>query len=106
VDALFLDLVRELMGRLRMKVRICDATCAEDAEPFSLDRIADFLASAERCIAVRRAEWIAAFGAEQLRATTNEVHARLILPRCRERVKRAGITSSRTWIITNRSGRA
>jgi len=85
-DAVFLDLVHALMGRLNMKARVCEVVRDEEAQPFSLNQMSEFSALALRCIAARRAEWIAAFGGEQRRATTNEVHAWTIWPRCQQHI--------------------
>lgn len=82
VDSVFLDLIREQMLRLGMEASICDDVRPEETHPFALSRYAEFSSAALRSIAARRAEWIAAFGAEQLPATTNEVYQRIILPRC------------------------
>ncbi len=82
VDSVFLGLVRELMIRLGMEVRICDAVHPEHAHPFSLKQFAEFSDVTSRYIAARRAEWIAEFGDEPFPATTNEVYERVILPQC------------------------
>jgi hypothetical protein len=82
VDAAFLAFVRDLMSRLGMEVRICDDVPLEHSRFYSLADYATFAAVTERYIAARRAEWIVAFGTEQLAATTSEVHRRIILPRC------------------------
>jgi hypothetical protein len=82
VDAVFLNLVHELMFQLAMEVWICDDVEPEDAHPFSLTHFPEFSSAALRSIAARRTEWIAAFGMEQMPATTNEVYERIILPRC------------------------
>jgi hypothetical protein len=82
VDAVFLDLIRQWMLRLGMEVCICDDVRPEDAHPFSLANFADFSSASLRAISGRREEWIAAFGNEQMPATTNEAHQRIILPRC------------------------
>lgn len=82
VDAVFLDLVRELMIRLGMEAKICDEVCPEHVHSFSVREFAEFSAILVRSIAARRAEWIAAFGNESMAATTSEVHQRMILPRC------------------------
>ncbi len=82
VDAVFLDLVRELMVRLGMEATICDDVRPEHARPFALQEFSEFAAITARSIAARRAEWRAAFGDEPLAATTNEVYQRVILPRC------------------------
>ena len=81
VDSFFLERTRELMTRLEMDVKICDDTPSNDAHPYSLDDFAKFSAVATDCIAVRRREWNANFGAESFAATTNEVYQRIILPR-------------------------
>jgi hypothetical protein len=65
-----------------MEVWICDDVRPEDAHPFSRTHYAEFSSATLRYIAARRTEWIAAFGAEQMPATTNEVYERIILPRC------------------------
>lgn len=82
VDSVFLDLVRELMLRLGMEAWVCDDVRPEDAHPFPLVHYAEFSSAVLCSIAARRTEWMAAFGAEQIAATTNEVHERIILPRC------------------------
>ena len=83
IDSTFLGFVRELMERLGMEVTICDAVRPEHAHPFCLGDFANFMAITSECIATRRAEWVAMFGTETLAATTNEVHERIILPRCK-----------------------
>lgn len=82
VDLVFLDLVRELMLQLAMEAWICDDIQPTNVQPFSLTRFAEFSSIALRAISARRTEWIAAFGTEQMAATTNEVHEKIILPRC------------------------
>ncbi len=82
VDPVFLGVVRELMIRLGMEAKICDDVEPEHWRPFSLDEFREFSAIVSRCIVARRADWIAAFGAEPMAATTNEVYQRVILPRC------------------------
>lgn len=82
VDAAFLGLLRDLMTRLGMQATIRDDVRPEHARPFSLDEFDEFSAIASRCIAARRAEWVAAFEGEPLAATTSEVFRRVILPRC------------------------
>jgi hypothetical protein len=87
VDALFLDCVRHLVVRLGMEVTICDDVRPEDSRPFSLREFAAFSAVVTGGIAARRAEWAAAFGPAPLAATTQEVHQRIILPRCQPAIK-------------------
>jgi hypothetical protein len=70
------------MLSLGMEVWICDDVPPEDAHPFTINHYAKFSSAALRVISARRAEWIATFGDEQLAATTNEVHEKIILPRC------------------------
>ncbi len=82
IDSVFLGRVRGLMVLLGMEVWICDDVRPEDAHSFSLAHYAEFSSAALRSIAARRAEWIAAFGTEQMAATTNQVYERIILPRC------------------------
>ncbi len=82
VDSAFLGGVRELMLLLGMEAKICDDVRPEHSRSFSLIEFADFSAITSRYIALRRAEWIAAFGDESMPATTNEVYERIILPRC------------------------
>ena len=82
VDSVFLDFVRDLMTHLGMEARICDDVRPEHAGFFSLHAFVEFAAVAASCIAVKRAQWAAAFGATPLAATTNEVYQRIILPRC------------------------
>lgn len=82
VDSVFLTLVHELMFLFEMEAWICDDVRPEDAHSFSLTHFAEFSSAALRSIAARRTEWIAAFGTEQMPATTNEVYERIILPRC------------------------
>ncbi len=82
VDAAFLGLVRELMRQLGMEATICDDVRPEHSRSYALAEFADFAVVTSRYIAVRRAEWIAAFGDEPLAATTNAVFQRIILPQC------------------------
>lgn len=82
VDAVFLDLALDLMGRLKMEARICDDVRPEHSRSYSINEFAEFSVITSRYIAARRAEWIAAFGDEPLAATTNEVYQRIILPKC------------------------
>lgn len=82
VDSVYLGLLRELMRRLGMGAKICDDVGVEHARSFSWTEFEDFAAITSRSIAARRAEWVAAFGAQPLAATTNEVYQRIILPRC------------------------
>ena len=89
VDAVFLDLVRELMVRLRMAAKICDHVHPDQERPFALPEFSEFAAITTRTIAVRRAEWRAAFGDASLAATTNEVYQRVILPRCQPGIAQA-----------------
>jgi hypothetical protein len=87
VDRPFLDFVGDLMGRLGMEAKICDDVRPEHSGSFSLGEFAKFSAITTRYIGARREEWVAAFGAETLAATTNEVHQRIILPRCQPGIK-------------------
>lgn len=87
VDSFFLSLVQELMARLGMEVKICDDVRPEHSRSFPLDEFPDFSAVTSRYIAARRTEWIAAFGDEPMAATTNEVHQRVILPRCQSGIE-------------------
>jgi hypothetical protein len=82
VDSIFLDFVRDLMVHLGMEAKICDAVRPEHAGSFTSLEFTEFSVIAARYIAVRRAEWRAAFGTAPLAATTNEVYQRIILPRC------------------------
>jgi hypothetical protein len=82
VDRTFLDFVGDLMGRLGMEARICDDVRPEHAGSFPSGEAAQFSAITAGYIRARRKEWVAAFGSETLAATTNEVHQRIILPRC------------------------
>jgi hypothetical protein len=82
VDSVFLELVRELMLRLSMEAKICDDVRPEHSHWFSLDHYDEFSSVTSHYIAARRVEWRAAFGTEQLAATTNEIYERIILPRC------------------------
>lgn len=82
IDSVFLELVHELMFLFGMEAWICDDVRPEDAHSFSLTEFGEFSCAALRSIAARRTEWIAAFGTEQMPATTNEVYERIILPRC------------------------
>jgi hypothetical protein len=89
VDAVFLELLRDLMEHLGLAATVCDAVPNGETRSFALDEFADFSAVASRCIAIRRAEWIGAFGDETLAATTSAVHERVILPRCQPEVRRS-----------------
>jgi hypothetical protein len=87
VDTAFLGLVRDLMTLLGMEVRICDDVRPEHSRSFSITELAELSAVVSRYIAVRRAEWVAAFGDEPLAASTNDVFRRIILPRCQPGVE-------------------
>jgi len=89
VDAVFLGLVRELMVRLGMEAKICDDVRPEHSRPFSLLEFTELAAIISGYVAARRAEWISAFGAQALAATTNEVYQRIILPRCQPGIEQA-----------------
>ncbi len=82
VDAGFLSFIRDLMVRLGMEARSIEGSASEADRSFSLSEFAEFSAITRRCIAARRAEWIAGFGDQVLAAATNEVYQRIILPRC------------------------
>jgi hypothetical protein len=82
ITAAFLDLIRELMTRFGMDARICDDVPPEPAPGFSADRFPEFADVLSRCVAARRAEWVANFGPEQFPARTQEAYQRFILPRC------------------------
>jgi hypothetical protein len=82
VDSAFLGLVRELMARLDMQAKICDDVRPEHEHSYSLADYSVFSEATTPYIAARRAEWIAAFGTEQLAASTNEVYQWIILPQC------------------------
>jgi hypothetical protein len=98
VDCVFLAVVRELMSRLEMETSICDDVRPEHARAFSLTEFAEFSAVTMNYIAARRMEWVAAFGAESLAATTNEVFRRIILPQCQPGVERRDKTNDYvTW---------
>jgi hypothetical protein len=90
VDAAFLELVRRLMGRLSMKVQVCDEVAPGQAHEFSLDQFDEFTRAVIPSIAARRSEWKAAFGNQEMAATTAEVHERIILPLCRVPIEKAG----------------
>jgi hypothetical protein len=87
VDAVFLGLVRELMARLGMEAKIRDDVRPDHARSFALEDFEAFSAATLGYITARRAEWVEAFGAEPLAATTNEVFQRIILPRCQPGIK-------------------
>lgn len=82
MDAFFLGFMRHLMTILDMEARICDDVPKEDSRFFPIGDFSSFSAAATRCIASRRREWVSAFGPKQMAATTNEAHARMILPHC------------------------
>jgi hypothetical protein len=82
VDSTFLDFVRDLMVRLGMEAKICDDVQPEHSGSFSSREFTEFSAMTGRCIAARRAEWVAAFGTAPLAATTPKVYQKIILPRC------------------------
>jgi hypothetical protein len=83
----FLDFVGDLLGRLGMEARICDDVRPEHAGSLPPEEVAKFSALTASYIHARRKEWVAAFGSETLAATTNEVHQRIILPRCQPGIK-------------------
>jgi hypothetical protein len=82
VDSAFLDLLRVLMGSLGMEAKICDEVRPEHEHSFPLSEFAEFSACLPEYIAIRRSEWIAAFGAARAAATTSEAFERFILPSC------------------------
>lgn len=82
IDSIFLDFIRDLMVLLGMQVKICTAARPEHASTFSVQEFMQFSAITAHCIDSRRAEWLATFGTTTLKATTNEVHQRIVLPRC------------------------
>ena len=81
IDAAFVELVRVLMGSLGIEAMIPDDV-SEHAHWFSLAEFAEFAARLPEYIAIRRQEWIAAFGAVRATATTSEAFERFILPSC------------------------
>lgn len=83
IEGAFLALLRDLMTRFSMLVKICDDVLPEHSRSFSLEEFDEFARIISGYIARRRDEWIRAFGAESLAATTNEVYQHFILPRCR-----------------------
>jgi hypothetical protein len=87
VDAVFLAFARDLMAKLGMEARICEEVRPEHAGAFALSEFTNFSAITARSIAVRRAEWVAAFGTALLAATTREAYRRIILPRCQPGIK-------------------
>ena len=89
VDVAFLGVLRELMARPGMGAMICDDVPPAHARPFTLAEFSDFAVIVRNHIDVRRAEWVAAFGTETLAATMNEVHERMILPRCQPVVEQS-----------------
>lgn len=82
VDAAFLAWVKELMESFQMRVRIRDDVTAEHEHDFSLEQFGEFSKACLYYIAERRREWQAAFGNQQLAATTAEAHQHIILPHC------------------------
>jgi hypothetical protein len=89
VDGAFLEIQRELMSNLGMEATIRDDVRPEHSRSFALAEFEDFSAICSRYIADRRAEWIAAFGNEQIAAGTNEVYQRIILPHCQPGVEQS-----------------
>ena len=82
VDEAFLKLLHQLMDRLNLRARISEATLPEQCGWYSIASFSSFAQQLKELIATRRAEWVSYFGPTQLAATTPEVHAQLILPRC------------------------
>jgi len=70
------------MDSLGMEAKICDDVRPEHEHSFSLAEFAELSARLPEYIAVRRREWIAAFGAVRAVATTCEAFERFILPSC------------------------
>ncbi len=83
----FLAFVQDLMVRFGMVAKICDDVPLEHAGWFSTNDFASFSAISTHYIAIRRAEWLSAFGTVPLAATTNEVYQQIILPRCQPGVE-------------------
>jgi hypothetical protein len=73
VDPAYLALVRQLMLQLETGVFLCDDVRPEHANSFSLDRFDEFASAAGGYIAARRAEWVHAFGNDQMAANTDAV---------------------------------
>lgn len=89
VDAAFLGILREMMSNLGMEATIRDDVCPEHSRSFALAEFEEFSAICSRYIADRRAEWIAAFGNEQIAAGTSEVYQRIILPHCQPGIEQS-----------------
>jgi hypothetical protein len=87
VDAVFLNLVRELMTRLGMQVTIRENVSPEHAHSFTVNTFAEFSEIVLHYIAARRAEWIADFGDKQKGASSKEQFEEFILPQCQPMIE-------------------
>lgn len=84
VDTALLDLLRSLMATLGMTVTIRDDVKPGHTHPFCLADFANFCSIVRQYISLRRAQWAAQFGNQQLAARTREAVQRFVIPRCRE----------------------
>lgn len=90
VDNQLLDLARTLMRSLGMSAIICDDVAPEHAGDYSLERFDDLAGAVRHTIGIRRGEWRATFGDEELGATTAEAHRHFILPQCQPAIAKVG----------------
>jgi hypothetical protein len=86
IDSAFIGLVRLLMDRSGMDATIRDDVRPEHERPFPPADFAEFAACLPEYIAVRRREWIAAFGPDRMAATTAECWQWVIHTHCRPTV--------------------
>ena len=78
----FIGLLRLLVSTTGMEVTIRDDVRPEHNHAFPPSEFSAFAACLPGYIAVRRADWIAGFGAERIAASSVECFQRIILPRC------------------------
>jgi len=71
-----------------MEASIGDDVRPEHEGSYPVERFAELAEAVTGYIVARRAEWVAAFGPEQAKATTAQAHERFVLSRCHPAVKR------------------
>jgi hypothetical protein len=77
IEVAFVNLVRDLVERLNMKVRIC---ADESGRWYSAEDLADFSREIADFIAKERRGWIAQCGPTQLAATSSEAYEKIVFP--------------------------
>jgi hypothetical protein len=78
IEVAFMNLVRNLVERLDMRVRIC---ADESQRWYSTEDLADLAKDMTGFIAKERRAWIAQCGPTQLAATTAEAYEKIVIER-------------------------